>query len=171
MIKYDINVPGHMSEAELEQISIWAGKVPKNGVIVELGSLYGRSSICWAMNCDPSVTIYCIDDFYGDKYDIFVKNTTNYKNIIPIRGLSPHRIAYPGNKIDIFFMDADHTNPGCFNNLIFFKNYIKPNGIMCGHDYNINDWPDVVNTVLRIKKMYKKILVLHEKTSLWSMEW
>ena len=58
---YNKNILGHMYEHELKVIEKWALTVPAGGVIVEIGSFFGRSAICWAMSADPSVKIYCGD--------------------------------------------------------------------------------------------------------------
>jgi predicted O-methyltransferase YrrM len=171
-MSYFVDIPGFMSENELLQIAEWAKQVPKNGIIVEFGSLYGRSSVCWAMNCDPSVTIYCIDSFHDGKqdcYDIFIENTKKYKNIVPIRGISPHKIKYPGDKINLFFMDAAHTNPYCVQNIEFYKQFMQEDSIMCGHDYS-QSWPDVVDTVNKFSAGIGKTYKLYEGTSLWEIK-
>jgi len=104
-MKYDLNIDGFMSESELIQIAAWAKNVPDNGVVVEFGSLYGRSSVCWAINCHPSCKIYCIDRFMingQDTFEVFLQNTSIYKNVIPLRGESPYGINYNGPLIDVF---------------------------------------------------------------------
>ena len=164
---YNDDIPGFMTTSELKQIALWASNIPKNGIVIEFGSLYGRSSVCWAMNCDPSVTIYCVDRF-DDRYEhIFKEHTSKYSNIIPIKGNSPH-INYSGGPVDLFFMDANHTNPGCMLNLNFYKQFMKPDGIMTGHDYS-KSWPDVVASVDLFSKQQDMVLTLYEGTSLWSM--
>jgi predicted O-methyltransferase YrrM len=164
-------IKGLVSIAELAQISIWAKQVPANGVILEFGSYHGLSSVCWAMNCDPSITIYCVDKFTDendkDIYGEFLKNTSAYKNIIPIIGKSPN-IDYNGSLLDLFFMDAAHRNPECIINLMFYKKFMKDTGIICGHDYN-DYWPDVKITVNAVAKILNKKVKLYEGTSLWEL--
>jgi hypothetical protein len=52
-----------MSDAQLYQIIELARRVPSNGVIMEVGSLYGLTSWHLSKYSDPSVTIFCIDPF------------------------------------------------------------------------------------------------------------
>ena len=165
---YNNDIPGYMTESELEQIAVWAINIPKNGIVLEFGSFKGRSAICWAMNCDPSVTIYCVDRFDREYENIFKEHTSKYSNIIPIKGNSPH-IKYSGGPVDLFFMDACHTNPRCMSNLNFYKQFMKPDGIMAGHDYNPS-WPDVVKSVDLFSKQQNMMLTLYEGTGLWSMK-
>jgi len=170
-MKFPSGIKGHMPVTDLTQIAVWANQVPADGVIVEFGSYHGLSSVCWAMNCDSSISIYCIDRFIdendNDIYGEFVKNTSAYKNVIPIKGKSPD-IGYNGPPIDLFFMDAAHYNPECIINLMFYKKFMKDTGILCGHDYD-DDWPDVKITVNLVANMLNKKVKLYEGTSLWEL--
>jgi len=170
---YDLNIEGIMLESELIQIKNWAESVPANGVIVEVGSFLGRSSVAWASSCDPSVTVYCIDIFnIGDNhYEIFKKNTGNLKNIIPIKGKSPHDIMYLEIPIDIFFLDADHKNPSDLDNIEYFLPFIKKGGLLCGHDYTPGSGsilPDIEKNIKLLEKRLDQPVTLYPSTSLWS---
>jgi len=155
---YDLNIPGYMSEEELQSISEIAAQVPENGVIVELGSYKGRSAVAWASSCHPSVTAYCIDVFAPmdfsepDFFDEFKENTKHLPNIVQIRGLCPMILDYPGDSIDVFFNDAAHYNPNDWKNIEYFRKYIKPGGLLMGHDYQVNQFPDVVINVRRLER-------------------
>ena len=166
---YDLTIEGHMMESELRQIEKWASSVPENGVIVEVGSYLGRSSVCWAMSCKPSVTVYCVDTFVDD-YDIFIENTKKFKNIIPIIGHSPDNICYPGKDIDIFFLDAQHENPSDIDNINYFTKFMKSGSILCGHDYYPHPpyySPDIATNIKELEKRYSKPVIAHPFTTLW----
>jgi len=186
---YNTNIPGHMSTQELAVIEQWAAQVPKNGVVVEVGSFFGRSAVCWAMSCDPSVEIICVDQFPtilqvplsfkahpgsptpGVDYrlwDMFRDNTKEYPNITPVRGLSPWKISYPGNLIDLFFLDAAHTNPSDWDNIVYFSTFLKPGAIIAGHDYN-SVFPDVVENVHRLENIYNTKATFYKGGWLWSI--
>ena len=49
-------------EIELQTISQIAQDLPDNATIVEVGSLFGRSSVVWALSA-PTATVYCIDRY------------------------------------------------------------------------------------------------------------
>ena len=179
-----------MSEAELAVIESWAYSVPANGVIVEIGTFFGRSAVCWAMTADKSVKIYCGDvwpesivvngynymmPYYAPKknhnYNLwqdFKNNVKEFSNIIPMRGLCPQGITYPGNPIDIFFLDAAHTNPSDWENIEYFLPFIKSTGMICGHDYSTN-WPDVVENVHRLEKLLNRKATIYPNGYLWSI--
>ena len=187
---YDLNIIGHMVETELKVIEGWAQSVPKNGVVVEIGSFFGRSAVCWALSADPSVKIFCGDMFLDTfttrnismnysgapapstsypQWEIFKENIKPFKNIFPMRGHCPQGITYPGDPIDVFFLDAAHMNPSDWENITYFSQFLKPTSLICGHDY-IPQFPDVIENVRRLEKQYNTKVKTYKDTSLWSIE-
>lgn len=62
------DIPGQMSDAELERLIELARSVPQNGIIVEVGSLYGLSSWHLSKYCAQGVTVFCIDPWQREKW-------------------------------------------------------------------------------------------------------
>lgn len=188
---YNLDILGYMSESELQVIEVWSSTVPKNGVIVEFGSQMGRSSYCWATSCDPSVKVYCLDLFLEKKkfhitnevnehfpnsqeynvWEEFKKNTQGLNNIIPLRGHSPKQTGeiYPGNIINVFFMDGNHINPDDLNNFYFYQKYFDKHVLLCGHDYS-EKFPDVIKNVKLFEEMYQTKATFYPNTTLWSIQ-
>ena len=187
---YDKNINGWMLESELKVLEKLAQSVSKHGTIVEVGSMFGRSSVCLAMSA-PTSTVYCIDTFddsvklYNNKLDDidnkfpvknklynlkeeFINNTKNISNIVAIEGFSPN-IDYNGGEIDLFFLDAEHSNPGDWNNLCHFIPMIKSEGIVCGHDYLLG-FPDVIKNVNILEKIFNITVKLYDHSSIWSFQ-
>ena len=179
---YNLDVKGYMYESELKVIEVLAKSAQENGVIVEVGSYCGRSTMAWVMSCDPSVTIYCFDPFYEhlqddqgnlcNTWEEFQFNTKNFKNIIPVRGTVPDQIGYTDSRlIDIFFIDAAHKNPEDWNIIQHFLPFVKPGGIVAGHDYSpyLNEYPinfpDVNLNVHRLEEMFNQKAKV--TTTLW----
>lgn len=195
---YNSDIKGYMWEHELQVLERLALQVPKKGIIVEVGSFLGRSSVCLAMSA-PEATVYCIDDFYDFDWtcDIkppnpntpdnfmkhncpeygeiinakkeFIKNTQHLQNIIPVQGKSPYQITYEAGDIDMFFLDANHMNPNDWDNICHWVPMVKPGGIICGHDYDYK-WPDVIHNVHRLEQALHKQATLHFTTSIWSFQ-
>lgn len=169
------NIHGYMNERELEIIAEKAAEVPENGVIVELGCYKGKSSVAWASSCHPSVKVYCIDMFTPPDlsepsfYDEFIENTKHLPNIIPLKGLCPILLDYPGDQIDIFFNDATHYNPYDWNNIEYFRKFIKKGGLIMGHDYNLDKYPDVVTNAKRLEQELSNPLTVYPNTSLYTI--
>ena len=187
----DINenrIPGWMTINDLEIIKQLASSVPKNGAILEVGSLYGRSAVTWASYCDPSVTVYCCDIFYDRYIDIhdldlpfapisnqvynaweeFQKNTKQFKNIVPIRGAAPD-VEYNGDMLDILFVDASHSNPSDWNIIDYFSKFVKSGGLISGHD-NRPEFPDVTDNINSLVARYNSPTIQYSlDSSIWAV--
>ena len=188
------NVLGWMTDLEVRVIQNLAKRVPDNGVIVEVGSFFGRSSCAWA-DSKPNATVICIDTFmehYRVKhkvdeaickannfpesnkvynlYESFLENTKQFSNIRMIRGMSPQGIQYTGESIDLFFLDASHTNPNDWENIEFFLPLIKSGGTISGHDYIPNTFPDVVENVAKLEAMLGVKAEIFEASSIWAIK-
>lgn len=189
---YDLSIRGWLPEAELKIIEKWAQLVPENGIIVEIGSLHGRSSACWALSA-PTATVYSTDLFAnyvatqifddemtkehnfprtGDvtSLEVFVNNTKHIPNIIPVK--ADHDPIIPpeldGISPNLVFLDALHHNPSDWNLIEAWLPRIAPGGILCGHDYGLAEFPDVVENAQRVCKMLGKTLEI--EISLWKIQ-
>lgn len=170
---YNLDIKGWMFEEELQVIEQLAKQVMPNGVIVEVGSFCGKSTLAWAMNADSSVTIYAFDYFYEhipdengnmcNSWEEFKKNTEQFKNVISIRGGVPEDKKYTDSQlIDILFVDASHNNPNDWNIIQHFLPFVKSGGIVSGHDYSLYNtgdglaFPDVNLNVHRLEEMFNQ---------------
>lgn len=189
---YDLSIRGWMPEIELNVIEKWAQLVPENGIIVEIGSLHGRSAVCWAMSA-PTSTVYATDLFCdyvstqifddemtnyhnfprtGDvtSLEVFINNTKHIPNIIPIK--ADHFPIIPkeldGISPNLVFLDALHKNPNDWNIIEAWIPKIAPGGILCGHDYGHQEFPDVIENAHRVCNMLGKTLEV--EFSLWKIQ-
>lgn len=183
---YDLTILGYIEEKDLQVIEHWGKLIPENGVVVEVGCHLGRSSYCWGKSIPETATLYCIDSWHDidikklkkydisydgpmvNRYDVFLENTKTCKNIIPIKGKAPN-ITYPGNSIDIFYIDASHHNPSDLKIILYFTKFLKPNAKICGHDYT-DEWPDVKFNVKILEHLYKTKVKLFEGTFQWEIQ-
>ena len=164
---YNLDIPGWMAKSELQVIKNLASQVPSGGVIVELGSLRGRSAYAWATSCVDNVVVYCFDKFDGDFYEDFLENTKECKNIIAVKGECPYTSEYDGPPIDIFFLDGSHTNPQDIDAINYFLPHMKSGGIFCGHDYR-KHFPDVLANVARLEQLLTQKVTLFPGTTIWA---
>lgn len=183
-------IPGFTTEKELDILYELAKSVPQNGVIVEIGSLFGRTAVALAEGA-PTAKIYCIDyfspflnktdqpniqgnDFWekGKTYDReveFAKFTKEYENIIPLKlDLGKIVYTYDREQVDLLFLDGAHKNPADIANLLYFKRFLKKDALICGHDFH-DKFPDVIKNVKLLERMYKSTATLYQECSLWSI--
>jgi len=189
-------IPGFMAQVELETLeSLFSRYNDENAAGVEVGSLFGRSSYQIAQAINKG-TLYCIDLWSGFKInsqftheenvkknyplngsvctlEAFLNNTSECKNIIPIKGMSPKIVGDWSQKIDFVFLDGSHTNPGDWYNIEFWLPKIKPGGILSGHDYRLerpNEYPDIIANVQRLEKELNQKVKNPTHTSIWYFE-
>ena len=165
---FNFDIPGKTGLSDLQYLARLAQSVPENGVIVEVGPLYGRSTWTLARAAHPSVTVYAIDLWETAPWiekmrkeerckpfsvESFKYYTRDCPNIIAMKGPSPDVADGWELPVDAYFEDANHGNPELGRNLDFWTPFIKPGGILCGHDYSIR-FPDVGREVMKIEEAW-----------------
>lgn len=177
---YDLAIPGQMSERELKAIEQIAACVPEGGTVVEIGSLFGRSSWAWSRSVPASATVYCIDPWEGNSgvrpleqahgitygLECFRHYLKDCPNVVPLKGYSPVDCADWSTKLDVFFDDAVHNDPVFSQNLEFWSTWVRPVGILCGHDYR-RKFPDIERAVGRAARQTKRALIVVE--NIWCL--
>lgn len=152
-----------MTLAGLQYLGYLAQSVPENGVIVEIGPLFGSSTWVLSKNAPASAKIISIDTWepqpWIDKIeakfpgchpfsiDAFKHYTSDCPNVEAIQGWSPDVVRdYPFKSVHMVFDDATHGDPGFTKNIEFFLPLLVEGGILCGDDY-ASGWPDIVKNV------------------------
>jgi SAM-dependent methyltransferase len=158
VMPYDLSVPGWMKEYDLQVVEKLAQRIPRDGSMIEIGSFMGRSSVAWAMSAHPSVSIKCIDlwgaqgyfenrewgeltdcpdgdlsVYTGSYQDTFRDMTKRFPNVRGIQGNS--RDDYDISDLDLVFLDGDHHFTGVKADLANWSKRLKPDGLLCGHDF------------------------------------
>ena len=181
----DESVPGWMTRPELETIASVAADVPDNGVIVEVGSFAGRSSVHWAANSRTSVAIYCIDPFdtviddYSFEHlqgnlsgvrgrlcgELFAEHTRAWaERLTAIAVASPPTCWVLAG--DVIFIDGDHTAEGVTRDLEFWIDHLKPGGRLMGHDWDDTRVRDAVQAFAGRRGLTARA---HAGTYLWEL--
>jgi hypothetical protein len=160
---YRLDIPGWMDEADLRAIETLAASVPRNGLVIEVGSFLGRSTWAWCKSVHPSVQVMAIDTFgwlpeygawqmAGTPYDrsigaedMFDANTADCDNLTKVRAKSL-AVQLPKTGADLIFIDGDHQLPGVALDLGYYYSAVKIGGVLSGDDYK-GDEPDVILSV------------------------
>jgi predicted O-methyltransferase YrrM len=170
--------PGWMSIRELT----WLANVARScSCIVEFGSFLGRSTRALADNAPENAKIYAVDPWNGpykldsgenlevvDTYVMpqFIANLREYVEsgkVIPIRNFSYNFYLTDYEYADMVFIDGDHRYDTVVKDIKKALWLLKPNGIICGHDYAFSTWPGVKKAV---DKMLTNVTV--EDTIWWT---
>ncbi len=128
----------------------------ERAVIVEVGSYLGASSCFLAAAAeDKKGKVYSIDTWNNDgmsegprdTYREFYSNTERYRDtIIPIRGNSAHIAGKFTEKIDLLFIDGDHSYSGVMKDLAGWLPKLKKGCLLVLHD---SGWAEGVQRAIR----------------------
>lgn len=127
-------------------------KILPEGICAEVGVAKGKFSLYIRTNTSPKM-FYLIDAWksfdlgYTDsnmvnqrehdrRYFNAVKNLGCHNNITIIRELSVDGAGkFDNETFDWVYIDADHSYKGCKDDLDAYKDKVKEDGYICGHDY------------------------------------
>ena len=115
--------------------------------MIEVGVRDGRTTFYLLDNC-PSLTIYGVDL----NTNLFYNDTVKQKygdRLVPVQGDSS-RVADKCPQVDLVFIDGDHSYKGCKKDILAYEPKLKPNGVLCGHDYDFVGVNKAVNELVDI---------------------
>lgn len=137
--------------------------------VLEVGTWLGNTAIAMA---DAGAEVHCVDTWKGTPsdgmgilaaaavcasggspdavYDEFLKRIGDryQKSITPYRMeslVAAKACRWP--KFDLIFLDADHAYEAVKADIEAWLPHLAEDGIICGHDYGITDFPGVVKAV------------------------
>lgn len=165
-------VPGWFSDVEASFMRKQViGVKDLSGVIVEIGSYLGRSSIVIAQVAKENHDkVYCIDIWDSSIYDSlpeqqgrvykpypipedafeqFIDNIRAagvFDTIIPMEGKSADFVRGWNNPIKLLFIDACHEYSYVAEDCLLWKKHVMEGGVVLFHDYSLS-WPGVMRAV------------------------
>lgn len=141
----------------------YAKRVPKDGVIVEIGSRNGASMVIFGLTSDESVRIYCVElnvipdlpanvKKYGLEGKVFI--------LVGNSGLVAKRWKLP---IDFLFIDGGHGYENEMSDSEKWCPFLKKGGIVAWHDYGYSqfDGPEVKKVVTDFMKAHPEFEEVH----------
>lgn len=134
----------HMTEKERLLLFESSQGLPVGSVIVEIGSYLGSSTSFLAGGIkERSGKVYAIDSWTNiamsegkrDTYAQFLQNTSGLRDwIISLRGSSTEIAKKFDKKIDLLFIDADHSYDGCLADWHAYSSLLSENAVVIMHD-------------------------------------
>jgi len=161
--------------------------MPEGSVIVEIGSLLGKTAIAMASVTDQPIV--CIDPHdceswvspkginapretrdwrhqMGDTYDIFIENLEAFgvrDQVEVVRQYSDQAAKeWDGRKIGMLFIDGDHSYEWCKHDFEAFEPYFIPGALVVFHDYDPIIFPGVfryVSELLQTRRIRQQLQV------------
>ncbi len=151
-------IDGWLTDEEALGLYRLASKLPPDATVVEIGSWQGKSTFCLASGL-RSGTVHAIDPFnasggfdvrsekeYIEKkagHDLLARFRENMTarqvmdKIVVRQGYSA-QFAADFNRIDLLFIDGDHSVPGCIADFEHYAPKVSPGGFIAIHDYYEN---------------------------------
>ena len=146
----------HLTSAEKRKLIELASKF-RSGYAVEIGSFIGASACFISAGLSEESKLICIDTWENDAMsegkrntkDEFDYNTQQFQEkIIKIQGYSievKEQILAITNKLDLLFIDGDHSYEGCKADWDLYIDMVKSGGCVIFHD---SGWAEGVQRVI-----------------------
>jgi predicted O-methyltransferase YrrM len=180
------NVPGMTSEGDILAIAELAKQLPDSGIFVEMGPLFGKSTVEWARNLkelDKDYKIIAIDSFNtridiihdllteaefdippGDnQVEVFRHYTREYPNVHPLEVLWTTNSVFDV-KVNGVFEDLTSTSKADPALLQYWWDRILPGGILCGKNYST---PEVKFAVDQFALLKDREIQTFKDSSIW----
>lgn len=148
-------IDGWLTDNEALGLYLAASTLPRNATVVEIGSWQGKSTFCLASGLRSGI-VHAIDPFdasggfdlrsekeYMEKKEDkdllaqFIQNMTKLDVLHKINVKKGYSEQFSGdfNKIDLLFIDGDHSIPGCTADFEQYAPKVAPGGLIAFHDY------------------------------------
>jgi predicted O-methyltransferase YrrM len=117
---------------------------------LEIGSYHAKSALAM-MLANPNMHLTCIDNCENPEVPrIFRKNMSEQikaRTCRFVENTSKWLLANPG-QFDLVWIDAGHLEPDVTDDIKNSLPQLAPGGLICGHDWRINNMEDGVNVAV-----------------------
>jgi hypothetical protein len=187
----DVSASDHKTHADhlkslAEFIKLRAAEVaPSNLHVVEVGSWKGASTIAILKAAD-NVLLRCVDTWKGnpsdhtgeiaaveDVFATFMDNITNSGVSDRLTIVKKDSVTAAGqmiDKVDVVFLDADHTYQSVKADINAWYGKLMDNGWMIGHDYYVKQFPGLTKAVNEIFGERVAVYGYNEAGGFWVVE-
>ncbi len=130
-------VPGWESQAEQALLVQLAAGIPEHGLIIEIGGEFGMSASLFCHAAPASAEIITIDLFPGvllEQHRANLVEAGYADRSAQVVGDSRHYKLAKKTKIDLLFVDGDHSYGGVKADITHFAPHIAVGGVLVFHD-------------------------------------
>ncbi|HKF14593.1 MAG TPA: class I SAM-dependent methyltransferase [Gaiellaceae bacterium] len=143
-------VPGWLSDEEGEALYELARECTGKGVIVEIGSWKGKSTICLGLGsrAGSAVKIFAVDPHADYRHGEFKENIERAgiaDLVTPVKGFSQDVVAEFDEPIELLFVDGSHEEEDVRHDFDTWIPKVVDGGIVAFHD---TTWHDGVRKVV-----------------------
>lgn len=175
-------IHGFIQKPEGQLLYYLSKSASQKGVIVELGSWKGRSTVFLGLGVQNRNRVYAVDTFKGDKstgfentLNQFKKNLKLFKltNVTAVKKstiLASRRWRKP---ISFLFIDASHTYKDTLQDFLAWEKFVIKDGVIALHDTQLPNPPRKVferyilpNSKFKIINFVESTIVIKKVSSL-----
>jgi MMP 1-O-methyltransferase len=132
-------IPGWLTHEEGERLYELARACTSSGVIVEIGSFHGKSTICLGLGSKAGrqVPVYAIDPHRRPSWESFLANLerAGVADLVkPIRGRSQRVAAEFDEAVELLFIDGDHRYKRVLHDFNRWVPKVVEGGVVAMHD-------------------------------------
>ena len=157
----------------LEQMIEWINNIRPTSEMsmIEIGSYVGESTLMFSehfnsvLSIDPYMDDYDVKDEatkykpFNEVYEQFKTNTQHKNNIKQIRLTSNDAYDILKDELfDLVYIDGNHQYEFVKQDILNYKNLVKPGGYIAGHDY-VEHFPGVIQAVEETVGTVDKVFV------------
>jgi len=153
---------GYLTREEVDIVKKLAKEIEgKNPVIVNIGAGAGTSGLAFA-EARPDADLYTIDISKGGPLGGLLSERNAFKDadrMLPTQILGDSKAV--GKewklKVDLLFIDGDHSAVGVRGDIESWLQHVKVGGVVIFHDYHEKKWGDVEKVVDELLSGYPDI--------------
>ncbi len=170
MIKDIFTLRENDSKQGLLDMIAYIGEDSNKMNLIEIGSYTGESTAIFSkhfanvISIDPWLPGYDNNDFISKFNDmneverLYDERVKGIKNIIKIKDYSD-TAKLPDIPIHVVYIDGVHTNKQVLKDIFNYYHKIQKGGYICGHDYNEDMWPGVIEAINTLLGTPDKIFI------------
>lgn len=167
------------------RLAFLAGHVPDGGIVVEIGSCWGRSASYMASalkDCKINAMIYCVDLWdlgvgrtperhhnpgAFRQFERNLKRLELWDYVMPVKSDSVKAAKTWSTPIDLLYVDGGHKYHEVLADYEGWGKFVKPGGIIAFHDYNHKDVRMMINRFVKPSKEWCNYQLIER---VWSAE-
>lgn len=134
--------------------------------ILEIGGMYGGTMVVWNKIARRPRKLICVDKFVLEgrlehatkvKFNFVNLDSHTHEAVIAVEDI------LKGQKLDLLFIDGDHSYQGVKQDFELFSRLVRPKGIIAIHDVSVPHWNTLEHNVIpfwdEIRSEYEHFVV------------
>jgi predicted O-methyltransferase YrrM len=155
----------HQTISDVYVLKYCASLLLPNPVIVNIGACFGTSAMA-LLEARPDSFIFSVDISvsYGEIENLKLAGLYSLNRVIRVLASSQDVGLYWPHKVDMCYVDGDHSYDGVVQDIRVWRELVKPGGVLLFHDYGKDFLPHVKAAI--DAEMIGYVPFIHEESML-----